>query len=80
MNAELTLNVNIYCNADKPGDWPNMGKTTLELHIYHIACLLLRKCERSNSRIAHRILRISQSELAVAHRLRNHAFDENNNA
>lgn len=56
-----------------------MEKTTLELHIYHIACLLLRKCKRSNRRIVHRIMRVSQSELAEAHRLRNDSFDEKNN-
>lgn len=68
MNAKLTLNLNIYCNAGKPGPWPNMGKATLELHIYHIACLLWRKCKRCNSRTVHRILRISQLELAESHR------------
>lgn len=56
-----------------------MGKTTLELHIYHIACLLLRKYKRSNSRTVHRLIRISQLELAKAHRLRNDSCDEKNN-
>lgn len=81
MNAELTLRVNIYSRLTQTSQaLGQIWERRRSNYTFIIKpCLLLRKCKRSNSRIVHRIICISQLELAEAHRLRNDSCDEKNN-